>query len=149
MEAHCIPKNGENGFLLIEVLIAICLFGFGVIAIAAMQGAALKGNAVGRHYTEATTIAIGHLENLSILPWTDAQLQDITADDIGGLDNGFGAKEAVAPDQQTVDGNYTVFWNIAESQLVAETKTVAMYVTWQGRGVSRSVRMRYIIPRRY
>jgi type IV pilus assembly protein PilV len=149
MEMHCMPKNGENGFSLMEVLIAIMMFGFGVIAIAALQGTALKGNAVGRHYTEATTIAIGCLENLSALPWTDAQLQDVTADDIGGLDNGFGAKEAVAPDQQTVDGNYTVFWNIAESQLVAETKTVAMYVTWQDRGVSRSVRMRYIIPRRY
>ena len=144
-------KTEEGGFTLIEVLIAVMVFAIGTLAIATMQGTAIRGNSMGRHSTEATTLAMTWLEDLASLPYTDARLQDTTLDGVAGLDNGIDAKDGVTPDfPKTVDGNYTVFWNVADDQFISQTRTLALYVTWQDhQDMTRSVRMGYILPQRF
>ena len=53
----------EKGFTLIEVMVAISLLTFGILAVASMQGSALKGNSLARFNTEAVTWAQDELED--------------------------------------------------------------------------------------
>ncbi len=148
MTTNCLTENGDSGFSLIEVMIAIMVFAVGALAVATMQGTSINGNSLGRQYTEATTLAMTELETLSALPWPNTLLTDTDGNDVAGLGYGIDTEAGNDPDHKTVDGVYTIFWNVADNEFVNDTKTVAMYVTWQEKGKTRSVRMRYIIPKR-
>jgi len=54
----------ERGFTLLEVLIAISIFSIGVLAVAAMQGTATRGNRLGNELTRATVLAQQQIEVL-------------------------------------------------------------------------------------
>ena len=56
--------SGENGFTLIEILIAISIFAIGLLAVAAMQITAFHGNRVGDELTKATILAQMQVEAL-------------------------------------------------------------------------------------
>ena len=64
----------EKGFTLVEVMVAVFIFTFGVLAVASMQSAAIRGNQFGYHVTEGTTLAQDRLEFLLSKPYTDALL---------------------------------------------------------------------------
>jgi type IV pilus assembly protein PilV len=57
-------KTRERGFTLLEVLIAISIFSVGVLAVAAMQGTATRGNRLGNELTQATVLAQQQIEVL-------------------------------------------------------------------------------------
>lgn len=142
-------KTDQNGFSLIEVLIAMLILAIGSLAITAMQASAIRGNSLGRDYTEATVVGMDQMEYLLTLPYTHADLEDTGGGNgEAGLDDGTGMAP-VDPDRQIVNGDYTVFWNIAEDHFVEETKTVALYITWLDCGMTRTVRMRNVIPQLY
>ncbi|MDZ4383709.1 MAG: type IV pilus modification protein PilV [Thermodesulfovibrionia bacterium] len=56
--------NKQDGFSLLEVLIALVILAIGLLAIAQMQIAAIKGNAMAADMTEASTVAHQLLEQL-------------------------------------------------------------------------------------
>ena len=62
----------EGGFTLIEVIVAIGILSFGILAVATMQVSAIRGNAVAEWDTEATTWAGDQVENLACLDWDEA-----------------------------------------------------------------------------
>ena len=64
----------QDGFTLIEVLIALTIFAVGLLAIAAMQTSAIRMNATGNRLTELSTVGIDKFEELMSLPFTNAQL---------------------------------------------------------------------------
>ncbi|HID96601.1 MAG TPA: prepilin-type N-terminal cleavage/methylation domain-containing protein, partial [Thermodesulfobacteriaceae bacterium] len=119
-------------FTLIEVLIALAVFSIGILAVAKMQGHAIKGNYHGRTLSEATTKVSDQIEYLLSLPYDDMLLDDDDADGLAGLD-----------DINPSDGNFTtatysVFWNVADDQPAAGAKTIRFIVTWWENGRSHS-----------
>ena len=54
----------ENGFSLLEVLIALVILAIGLLAVAQMQITAIKGNAFGADMTESLTVGHGLMEQL-------------------------------------------------------------------------------------
>ncbi|MFV9690400.1 MAG: type IV pilus modification PilV family protein [Desulfobacteria bacterium] len=54
----------NKGFTLIEILIAICILGFGLLATAQMQAVAIKGNSFANKTTTASTLAQYKMEEL-------------------------------------------------------------------------------------
>ena len=66
--------SGENGFTLIEVLIAISIFAIGLLAVAALQITAFHGNRVGDEVTKATTLAQTQVEVLKGADFNSATL---------------------------------------------------------------------------
>lgn len=146
-----VRAKNEGGFTLIEVIIAIGILSFGILAVATMQVSAIRGNAVAEWDTEATTWAGDQIETLACLAWDDALLQDADGDGVNGLDDtGFDNDPGTAGDGDqapVVQGKYTIQWNVADDVLIGGTKTVHVIVTWTDRGVAKRVTLRRAIPR--
>jgi len=66
------------GFTLVEVLIAMAMLSFGLLALAGMQVAAIRVNSASNRLTEVTTLMQDKVEELMSLPFTHASLVDTT-----------------------------------------------------------------------
>ena len=64
----------ENGFTLIEILIALTIFAVGMLAVAAMQDSAIKMNSTADKLTHLATWGMDKIEELSALTYTDPSL---------------------------------------------------------------------------
>ena len=120
--------DGQKGFNMIELLIAITILAVGMLSVASMQVAAMKTNSKAVHYTEAVNVAQDRIEQLISLPYDDANLVNGNA---------------------TVDMYQTV-WTVAEIDINADTvndaKQITVRTSWVLAGQSRSVTLQYIKP---
>jgi prepilin-type N-terminal cleavage/methylation domain-containing protein len=60
-------KSSQQGFTLVEVLVAILLLTVGLLALAKMQTGAVASNAIGNQLTQATFLAQDKMEELRLL----------------------------------------------------------------------------------
>lgn len=68
-------RGPAEGFTLIEMMVALGILAFGLLAIFAMQIHALQQGRFGRHTTEAARVAQQRMERLHRLDWGDTELQ--------------------------------------------------------------------------
>ena len=112
----------QHGFSLLEVLISVSIFSVGLLAVASMQMTAAKGNHFSGALTEASYLAVGQMETLLSLPYTDDELA------AGGH-----------PDPPLIESIYTVTWNVAEDETTDNTKNIHVTVAWTERGTPRTL----------
>ncbi len=131
-------ERREKGFTLLEILIAITILMVGILAVAAMETTAIRGNSFSRDTTEATTWAKDKVEHLMSLPYDDVSLTD-QDDDADPTDlNQVGAGIAdYGP--ETPASPYSLYWNVCRDWPISNTKTIRVIVTWQDRGATRRV----------
>lgn len=111
-------RKKEQGFTLIEVLIAITIFAIGLLAVASMQVTSIKGNSYSRRVTEGSNLAQGKLEELSGRAYTDPVLA------IGTF---------------TEDQNgYILTWEVEDGPMT-NTKAIEIVVRWNEKGVNKRV----------
>jgi type IV pilus assembly protein PilV len=122
-------RSKEEGLTLLEVIIAIAILTFGILAVASMQAASIQGNSFSSSVTEGTTWAGDQVERLMALPY-----------DHNDLD------QAQNPHQAT-EGSYTINWNVTDDTPITNTKTINVTVTWTDRGVQKTVSLQRVIPR--
>ena len=115
------PQKTNQGFSLIEVLIALSIFTIGILGVASLVISSINENALARRVTEATALAEDRLESMLALSYEDI----ITG--------------------QSTEGAYTVSWNVAEDVIVAQTKSITVTVTWQYRGNQRNVTIQHLL----
>ena len=63
------PTCKENGFTLLELIIALAILTVGLLAVGTMQGVALNANTKAYRMTEATNLAQDRIEYLTTLPY--------------------------------------------------------------------------------
>ena len=119
----------QDGFTLIEVLIALTIFAVGLLAIAAMQTSAIRMNSTGNRVTELSTLGIDRLENLMSLPYSDPWLEQ-AGNPPAGVDSAGNTHQI-----NTADG-YLLSWNIADNNPTTNTKTITLTVTGNGKSLS-------------
>jgi len=141
-------KPNDRGFSIIEVMIAISILSIGILALASMQVAAMRGNSFAGGVTEGSTWALDQIEKLMSLPWTDASLQDADLDGAGGLENiGIDTGTQADADFRVIRGRYAIHWNVADNVVTANTRTVNVIVTWTDHGVQKSVSIQRVVAR--
>lgn len=136
----------EKGFTLIEVLVAISILCFGLLAIAAMQASSIRGNSLAIDVTEGTVWASDQLERLMRIAagnYDDPScLLDKNSDGDAGLN-----ETGDDADYKTEKGRYLISWNISPDSALANTKTVNIIVSWRGQFGTKRVSVQYLIPR--
>lgn len=112
-------KNGlklsSNGFSLIEILIAMAIFSIGILGVAQMQIAAIKGNATARMLTDTVVQATDQIELLLLLPYDH---DDLT--------------EAGSPHTGDAPAGYTLVWEVSDDDPVEGNKTITITATHTG-----------------
>ena len=105
----------ENGYTLIEVLIALTIFAVGLLAVASMQTAAVRMNSTADKLTNLSTWGMDKIEELSALPYSDPLLDS-----------------AVNPYQEQL-GDYTISWTVVKNDPIKDTKHITVTVTGRGK----------------
>ena len=110
----------SKGFSLIEVLVALVILSFSLLALAGLMVTTTKNNASGNHVTEAATFAQDKLEELRAIKW----------------ENLF---EGNNTDQQpgSTGISYTRDWNVKTN---GSLKTITINVNWNDR-TAHSIRL--------
>ena len=106
--------RSQRGFTIIEVLVAMAILSFGLLAVAGMQVVAIRVNVAAQRLDQATTLAQDKIEELMALPFTHASLNDTTP--VG--------TEQPYPDANTPPG-YTLTWYVDTS---ADGNSIAVRV---------------------
>jgi type IV pilus assembly protein PilV len=103
-------KSRDQGFTLIEVLVAISILAVGLLAVASMQISAIKVNSSADNLSKRTTWAQSKLEELMVLPYSSVT---------SGTEN-------------TSDG-YTISWTSVNDNPRPGLKLVTVSVTGGGK----------------
>ena len=125
----------DQGFTLIEVLIAITIFAVGLLAVAAMQISAINVNSTAGQITTRITWAQDKLEELMALPYSDPWIEDL-GDPPSGMDSDGNAH------QETTSDDYIISWTVTDDTPISGTKLITVAVT--GRG--KTTRVSYVKP---
>jgi prepilin-type N-terminal cleavage/methylation domain-containing protein len=136
-------KRNEQGFTLVEVLISLAIFAFGILAVINMQLLSTSINVKSRGMTEGIVTAQNKIEELSALPYTDALLTDrTTGANVGGIGaaglDDFPATDADVDNADHSDftaPRYSIFWNVEDDTPFTDTKTIRVIVRWVDKGV--------------
>jgi type IV pilus assembly protein PilV len=137
--------NNNQGFTLIEIMIAMVIFVVGMLSVAAMQTSATKGNNTANRSTRAFTWCSDRMEVLMSLPYDDPNPDDLDAgehsEDNGdftqasdGIDNDYDGEI----DEVGESGVVEIMWTVVENDGItgappppANTKSIAVTVSWR------------------
>jgi prepilin-type N-terminal cleavage/methylation domain-containing protein len=106
-------SEGNLGFSLIEVLIAMAIFAIGILAVGSMQISAINNNASARMRAEATVLASEKAEELMSLPNYDDPLLDTDTHS-----------------ESSPNNIYCIVWTAGMDSPIAGAKTINLSVRW-------------------
>ena len=121
---------GQDGFTLIEVMIAMVILAIGIFAVVGLQVRNMNYNSGSKKQTEGYTWAMDQVENLITLQYTDADLT-------------FQGDPAVTGDgHMRNQGPYVVEWDVEDNGTgglnnVDNSKRVHVSVRWNNREVAQ------------
>ncbi len=120
----------QAGLTIIELMVAMVVLTFGMLAMLAMQIHAMRGGTVGRHYTRAARIARDQVEVFHRFPYDDPQFADTGGWVIGAnvvTDN----ITLNAAGQNFTDEVYTVDWRLTTNPARPDLRNIDVRVTWR------------------
>jgi len=125
--------KGEKGFTLVEVMVALGILAFGILAVASMQTASLVGTNKSNAVTQATTVAMDRMERLRGLPFS-------TWDTIPspGDDSYFDPPRFPAPPPRPPEIT-SVTWSVAPGLAPVQTTSRLITVTVGFRGLTNPI----------
>ncbi len=138
----CRGENGQSGFTLIELMLAMIILAIGILAVIKLQMATGTGNLVSRNQTAAVNLARSKVEELRRVKEFYIDRKGEPTQDTGLLQNDGSDTDLdnwTSPDHQessTIDegfssgGIFSLAWNIADGIPDVNMKTVRVRVSW-------------------
>ncbi len=142
--------RGKNqGFSLVEVLVALAIFLIGVLAVATLQLTSISANTKANLMTSGTNLTKSKLEELMALNFGNADLQDLDGDGAAGLgDIGFDDKTDTLGDADygpiPDTGSQRVYWNVAQNVPASGMLTIRVIGRWQEKGQWKETRLDFV-----
>lgn len=142
-------KNRENnGFTLIEILIAMAIFAIGILAVLSMQVSSVNTNATAKKVTDNYTWAAQQVEEFMVLPFTDPVLNDTggnfftPSQDVDGIDNDADGQI----DEPGETGYATIAWRVQENppENGFQSKNITIRMTSIGRGGAKTIHLDFL-----
>ena len=128
-------RNAEQGFTLIEVMAAIVILTFGLLAVGSMQISAMRGNFMGGNTSIALSLTSQKMEDLLNKPYNHADLDDSVSGNNSTLSSVTSVDHQETLSEEGVVGAnafYRRIWNIADPPTSpTNTKNVMVIVTWE------------------
>ena len=122
-------KDNE-GFTIVEVMIALAIFSIGFLAYSGLQISATKANTKSRWLTQAVTCATDRIEQLLDLPYTHADLsadkKHVLPNNADGIDNDSDGRI----DEPDESGSLDFEWTVTDDAPLANVKTINITITW-------------------
>jgi Tfp pilus assembly protein PilV len=115
-------RSGQEGFAILDALIAAALFGVFMMGVIGMLVQTSHTNTLARDVTEASSLAADVIERLASLPYDDPDLQNNTMTE---------------PD--TEDGKYSFAITTALDAVADNTMLIAVTVSWMNRGRVKNI----------
>lgn len=127
--------DGNQGFTLMEVMIALTVLLIGMLAVAALQVSSTNGNTTANRSTRGFIWCSDRIEVLKRLAYTDPNLAGapapgityVLAQDSDGVDNDYDGQIDEAGESGSVNLRYTVIDDAVEPN----TKSIIVRATWQ------------------
>jgi prepilin-type N-terminal cleavage/methylation domain-containing protein len=116
-------RRGQDGFTVLEVMIALTILLIGIAGLLSMQLASIRATAFSRHATEASTLAEDKMEALRTVPTTSLVGGNDQVDARGVLDSA---------------GLFKRVWTVTGS---GTDNIVSIDVTWEDQGESYTITM--------
>jgi len=151
--------HNNQGFTLIEIMVAMVIFAIGILSVAALQTKATKGNISANRSTRAFTWCSDRMEMLMSLPYIDANLDDGSHSELNGdfdqatdgIDNDYDGQIDEAGETGDIDIEWTVVDNDGVTGVPPPpqfTKSITVTVTWRTpMGQEKTVNLRTIRAR--
>jgi len=123
--------SSEGGFTILEAVFAISILAVGILAVASLQGSAIRSNGSAVELADATARVSSQLEVLTMLPYS--------ADELKAEEN----PHKIAP---KVSDPYQmgITWNVTDSPS-GDLKTIDLKAEWNDRGVPKQISLRHIL----
>jgi prepilin-type N-terminal cleavage/methylation domain-containing protein len=143
---------GDDGFSLIEVMLAMMILPFAILGVMGMFQWADLGQQQGAHGTRALAMVQSRLEAKRAVPWETLLMDDMNADGVPEIQM---RDDGTEPDEQAGDGIYTagiqedgirLVWTVqadhAGSLRTAGSVVIQAHATYSvGRGQRREIRI--------
>ena len=117
------PRHRQEGFTLIEVMVALTVFTIGILALGALQISSIRGNHTSSAFSEAATLASDRMEKLIHAPYDHADLSG---------------------EHTETQGLYTLSWAVVNDDPATGCKNIHMVIAFQDRNVQRTISLDYI-----
>jgi prepilin-type N-terminal cleavage/methylation domain-containing protein len=112
--------NRRAGFSVVELMVALAVLGIGIIGLANLFPLGSSNQMRDRLRTSASDLAQQKMEQLRLLPWSDANLTD--------GDHPSPTGETLAMQNE---GNFNRRWTVAtQTGTFSDMKLVTVYVSW-------------------
>lgn len=118
-------QNRQSGFNLIEVMVALGILAFGILAIASMQETSLRTTGKAYNLTDGTSVAMDAMEDLIAKAYNDNDLDRTVNGD-------YELWPDDPPDRFTID--YAVTTDADDPNLPSGCKEIRVRVTWTDAG---------------
>lgn len=131
------PVFDDRGFTLLEVVISLSVLLVAALGLTALSVGTWKTTDASKSYTEGSVLAAQNLESLFSEKYSSSQVS--------------GQSPAIlANDYQfdSSDGRYNVMYRIKDNDILPDTKSVQMTVTFTRGSGTRTVRYNYLLPLR-
>ena len=128
-------KQRQDGFTLIEILIAVVILTVGLLAVGTMQISAIKGNFMSGNTSIALTLASEKMEDLFNRDFNDPDNSDSNTSNnasLTSITNVDHQENLNADGSVSAGGLYRRIWNIADmASPWPSMKEITVIVTWE------------------
>ena len=121
---------GNEGFSLIEVLVALTILAVGLLALALFQVTAIRGNAIASKWTVATQLSQERLDRFRHLPWDNIVSSNGAGYDTGTMQPVYTSLPGAQGDNTTRRGTqFFRVWSVTNTS--ATLKTITVWTCWR------------------